>query len=269
LSAHSALLALACAVICTSPLCSQTDASANRGKQIVDQAVAALGGEKFLHLQNRVVKGRIYSFFHDQLSGYDVATTYIQYLDQKPAKGLAVRERELLGKKQDYSYLFLEDQGWDVTYRGARPVDDETWQRYYRSTWNDIFYILRQRLNEPGMQFEYGGTQNYLASQVDVVDIIDATNATVRVFFDHNSRFPLHQRFEWMDLDTREHNEEKADFDKYRDVGGGVMLPYSIERERNGYKSYQMFAHEIQAEQPLPPRIFDLPPGSKVLKKVE
>jgi hypothetical protein len=47
------------------------------------------------------------------------------------------------------------------------------------------------------------------------------------------------------------------------------MWPYSIERERNGYKSYQRFATKVEVDQGLPPKIFELPPGAKVLKKIE
>jgi hypothetical protein len=215
------------------------------------------------------VKGRIYSFFHDQLSGLDVATIYTQYLDQPPAKGVGIREREVLGKKQDYSFLFLENQGWDLTFRGARPIPDEDWDRYVRTTRKDIFYILRERQNEPGMMYDYAGTQTYLSAQVDVVEITDAQNQTVRVFFDHNSLLPLHQEFNWMDPDTRQHNDETADYDKYRDCGSGVMLPYSVQRDRNGYKSYQMFATKIEVNQTLPTNIFELPSGAKLLKKVD
>ena len=78
-----------------------------------------------------------------------------------------------------------------------------------------------------------------------------------------------HVSFNWMDPATKEHNDEAIDYDKYRDIGGGIMWPYSIERERNGYKSYQMFATNIEANQQVPPKTFDLPPGAKVLKKVD
>lgn len=241
----------------------------DQGRQTIARVIQALGGDAFVHLQNRVVKGRIYSFFHDRMSGLDVATIYTQYLDSPPAKGVGIREREMLGKKQDYSYLFLEDQGFDVTFRGARPIPDESWDRYLRTTRNDIFYILRERQNEPGITYDYGGTETYLSAQVDVVDIIDAQNQTVRVFFDHNSMLPLHEEFSWLDPDTKQRNDESADFDKYRDCGNGVMLPYSIQRDRNGYKSYQMFASKIDVNQTLPPKVFELPPGAKLLKKVD
>lgn len=240
----------------------------DKGKQIIDQAIAALGGDHFLHMQSRIASGRIYSFFHDQVSGFDVATIYTSYAAQKPAKGLAVRERELLGKKKDYSYLFLEDEGWDISFRGARPIPDENWERYERTTSNDILYLLRYRHDEPGMQYDYEGSQVELSTHVEVLDITDATGRTIRVYFDHNTHLPVHQSITWLDPDTRQHNDEVTEFDKWRDAGGGVMWPFTIERERNGYKVYQMFASKVEVDQPLPPDIFELPAGAKRLRKV-
>jgi hypothetical protein len=257
---RSALVAAAiiAAAYCQSP--------PNKGKQVIDQAVAALGGERFLHMHSRVASGRIYAFFHDELSGLSLAKIYVEYLPDA-SSGLAVRERELLGKKQDYSYLFLTDQAWDVTFRGARPVPDEDWQRYARTTQNDILYLLRFRLNEPGIQYEYAGSDVYLSRHVEIVDIIDAKDQTIRVFFDHNTMLPVHQSYSWLDPATRVRNDEVTEYDKYRDAGG-IKWPFSIERARNGYKVYQMFADQVQVDQPLPPAIFDLPSGAKILKKV-
>jgi hypothetical protein len=243
--------------------------SADKGKQVIDAAVAGLGGAQFLEMRTRVASGRVYSFFHDQLSGFDRATVYTEYLAPKPAQGLAQRERERMGKKQDYSYLFLPDQGWDITFRGARPIPDEIWQRYLRSTENDILYLLRTRRNEPGLAFDYIGNQVYLSRHVEIVDITDSKNRTIRVYFDFNTKLPVRQIFDWLDPDTKEHNEEISVYDKYRDVGQGIMWPYSIERERNGYKTYQFFAEKIAANEPIPTVMYELPPGAKLLKKVD
>jgi hypothetical protein len=119
------------------------------------------------------------------------------------------------------------------------------------------------------MQFDYIGTDVYQSTHVEIVDITDAHNQTVRVYLDHNTMLPVHQAFSWIDQDTRYHNDEVTEFDKYRDVGSGIMWPYTIERERNGYKTYQMFAAKVEVNQTLPPKTFELPPGVKVLKKVD
>ncbi len=258
--------ALAIAVFAAGILHAQT--SGLTGKQIVDRAIAALGGDRFLHMRNRIESGRVYSFFHEEISGLDLAKIYTEYLGDTPSKGLAIREREVFGKKQDYSILFLEDQAWDVSFRGARPVPDENWQRYVRSTQNNILYILRCRYGEPGMEFDYVGTDVLYSVHVEVVDITDASGQTVRVFFDHNTMLPVHQTFTWLDPDTRYRNDEVMEFDKYRDAGG-VMWPYSMERSRNGYKTFQIFSDKVVVDQPLPPKTFELPHGARVLKKVD
>lgn len=239
------------------------------GKQLAARVIAALGGDRYLNMHYRLAAGRVYAFFHDELSGYDLARIYTEYLPQAPPKALAVREREVLGKKQDYSYLFLPNQGWDITYRGARPVEDEKWDRYFRTTENDIFYILRVRYHEPGMQFDYVGSDVFLGTHVEVLDVTDSQNRTVRVYLDHNTFLPIHQTFSWLDEQTRYRNDEAADFGKYRDIGGGIKWPFTIERQRNGYKSYQMFANTVEADQPPPPGIFELPAGARMLKKVD
>lgn len=119
------------------------------------------------------------------------------------------------------------------------------------------------------MQFDYIGSDVYLGTHVEVIEITDSQNQTVRVLLDHNTMLPVHQTFSWLDPQTKYRNDEAADYDKYRDIGSGIKWPYTVERERNGYKTYQMFAATILADQSPPPKTFELPPGAKVLKKVD
>jgi hypothetical protein len=77
---------------------------------------------------------------------------------------------------------------------------------------------------------------------------------------------PIHQSFEWLDPDTRQHNDEVTEYGKWRDAGG-VMWPFAVERQRNGYKAYQMFADNVVVNQVTPPNTFELPAGVKVLKR--
>ena len=255
-------------VTALSPRPASAPPPANKAKELVDQAVKALGGDHFLNMHTRRTNARIYSFFHDRMSGYDIANIYTQYLDDKSIKGVQLREREVLGKHQDYSYLFLPDQGFDITFRGARPIPDDRWANYTRSTTNDILYWLRYRYDEPGMQYDYVGNQVLITNHVEVVDITDANNNSVRVYFDYNTKLPVHQSFSWLDAETKEHYDEVTDFDKWRDAGDGIMWPFTIERQRNGYKIYQIFANKVEINADLPANIFDLPKGAEILKKV-
>ncbi|HEX4808985.1 MAG TPA: hypothetical protein VH325_08650 [Bryobacteraceae bacterium] len=241
----------------------------DKGKPYVDKALEALGGDTFLHMQTRAEQGRVFSFFHDQISGLSVAAIYTEYLDQKPAKGVAVREREVFGKKQDWAILLLPDQGWEITFRGARPMEDENWNKYLQTTETSIFYLLRERSGEPGFEYDYIGTDLIEGAQVDVIDITDSKGQTIRVSFDHITHLPVRQVYKWIDPVTKYHNDEVTDYDKYRDAGNGVKWPYTIERERNGYKTYEIFSDHVEVNRALPPKTFELPSGAKILHKVE
>src|SRR5215208_6338167 len=105
----------------------QAETNAERGKRIVDEALEALGGEKFLTMNNRVEDGRAYSFYRDQLTGLSRAKIYTHYT-QKPGAPVGQRERQAFGKDEDYLVLFLEDKAYQVTFRGAKPLAEDRWQ---------------------------------------------------------------------------------------------------------------------------------------------
>src|SRR5208282_3807830 len=147
-------------VCCAALVGAHAETNLERGKRVVDEAVAALGGGSFLHMQDRVESGRAFSFYRERLNGLSVAKIYTRYLirPEPPVPGfLGVREREAFGKKEDSAVLFVEGEGYDVTFRGARPLSEEVLRRFKESTLRNVFYILRQRLGEPGLVLESRG----------------------------------------------------------------------------------------------------------------
>lgn len=242
--------------------------AADKGKQIVLDAIQGMGGEKFLSMRNRIETGRAFSFYREQVTGLSLATIYTEYLDHLPEKGLGVREREAFGKKQEYSVLFLEDEGYQINYRGARPVSDQTWKKYQKTTGSNIFYLMRMRLKDPKLAYDYVRSDVVLNTQVNIVDIADGDNNPIRVYFDMNTKLPLRQESSAYDPVGRGQTKEVTDYSKYRDVGG-VQWPYVIHRERNGETIYEMFANSVEVNAEIPLKTFDLPPGIKILKKVD
>ena len=69
----------------------------DRGKRVVEEALRALGGDAYLHMEDRIEMGRAYSFYREELSGLSVAKIYTRYLTPTPGK-IAVRERDSFGK---------------------------------------------------------------------------------------------------------------------------------------------------------------------------
>ena len=240
-------------------------AAQERGKQIVQEALAALGGDKFLAMEDRVESGRAYSFFREELSGLARAKIYTRYLNHPAA--LRVRERQAFGKDENQVVLLTEKEGYEITFRGARPMPDTALDRFRDSTRRNIFYMLRMRLKEPGLILESRGADIVSNEPVEVVEITDADNLTVTVYFHKSTKLPTRQVFHRRDPQTKEKIEEVTVFSKYRDVGGGVMWPFTIRRERNGEKIYEIFSESVAINQGLNDSLFMLPANMKILKK--
>jgi hypothetical protein len=241
-----------------------------RGKKVVDDAVAALGGAKFLAMQDRIESGRAYSFYHEKLSGLSLATIYTRYItpaEGKTGQAVALRERQAFGKNEEYGYvLFREDGGWEVNFRGAKMMEDERIDRYRDSTLHSILYMLKVRLPEPGLIFESKGADVVENAPVDIVDITDSANRVVTVYFHQSTKLPVKQVWVWRDPKTKDRNEEVTRFARYRDVGGGIQWPMQITRERNGEKIYQIFSDSVAVNQNLTDDLFGVPTGPSTTK---
>ena len=237
-----------------------------RGKRVIQEALEALGGQAFLHMEDRVESGRAYSFYRERLSGLSVATIYSRYLAPVPGK-VEVRERQAFGKDQSSAVLFTENGAWEITFRGARPLEDERYETYQDSTLRNIFYILRQRLDEPGMQLYSQGADLFENLPVEIVDITDADGRTVTVYFSQSTKLPVRQTFKRRNPTYKDFDTEVTGFAKYRDVGDGVKWPFDIRRERNGEKIYEMYSESVEINKDLKDNLFSLPGNVKVLPK--
>jgi hypothetical protein len=246
-----------------------------RGKKIMDDALEALGGNTFLTMMDRTESGRAYSYYHEQITGLSVAKIYTRYLTVPPAKSgeeLGQKEKEVFGKTEDTSLLFLEKEGWDISWRGSKQIDDERFDRYRESTLRNVLYIFRQRLKEPGMIFEYQGSDVIENLPVDLVDITDSENRVIRVQFHQSTKLPVRQTYKRKNAVTKEQDEEVTLFARYLDAGG-MQWPRQIRRERNGDKTYEIFSESVKINKDLADNLFTVPdagamkPGAKPKKK--
>src|SRR5262249_10604241 len=98
-------------LLAASPGLFAAETSPQRAKRVVDEALAALGGQNFQQMRDRVETGRAYQFYREQLSGLSIAHVYTRYLTRpEPAVAgfLGLRERETFGKDQSGAIIFNE-----------------------------------------------------------------------------------------------------------------------------------------------------------------
>ncbi len=235
-----------------------------RARKAIDDAVAALGGEKFLNMHDRVETGRAYSFYRDNISGLSLATIYTQYFAVPPGKSgseVGLREREVFGKNEEYGYvMFREDGNWEVTFKGPAQMDQDRVESFHRTALNDVLYFLRMRLNEPGLIFDWKGSDVIENQPVNIVDIVDAENRVITVNFNQDTKLPVKETWVWRDPKTKDRNDEVTRYGIYRD-DDGIMWPQTISRERNGEKKYQIFSDSVLINQNLPDAVFARPAG--------
>ena len=241
--------------------------SAKKGKRLIADCLEALGGKAFLSMQDRVEVGRAYSFYNEKLTGLSRAKIYTRHLDQAPAGDIPLRERQAFGKDEDSSILFMGKEGYELTFRGARPLPAAQLLRYNESYIHNFFCILRHRYLEPGLVFESQGADVLVNEPVEVVDITDSENRVTTVYLHYSTKFPIRQRFYRRDPLTKDRHEEISEFSKFRDVGGGVKWPYAIRKERDKEKVYEIYSETVTVNQNLADAMFSLPAGVKMLKQ--
>jgi len=241
-----------------------------RAKKVIDDAVAALGGQAFLNMQDRVEAGRGYSFYRENLSGLSRLKIYTRYLvrPEPPQPGfIGVRERQAQGPKEDVAILFTEEGGWETTYRGAKPMQDALLKRWRESLLHNVLYILRMRLGEPGLVFDSLGADVFENQPVDIVNIADADNRQVKVLIHQTTHLPVRQEWQRRDPLTKELVSEVTVFTKWRDVGGGVQWPFVLRRERNGLRISEIYSESVEINKGLTDQLFTLSGDVKILDK--
>lgn len=248
----------------------QEQRTAKAAAQVIQDAVQALGGDRFLEMRDRIEEGRFYAFYREDLSGMSRAKIYTRYLvPPVPMKPdfFGLRERRAFGKKgEDFFVVYNELGGYEITYKGAKPLDKDVFETYQETLFHNVLYTLRMRLKEPGLIFDPAGVDIVENQPCNVVDIVDSENRITKVWFHQSTKLPVKQRWERRDEKTRDRIEEVTIFDKYRDIGGGVMWPYVLRRERNGARNFEMYADSIIINQDLTDDLFTLSSDVKMIE---
>jgi hypothetical protein len=239
-----------------------------QGRQFVQDALDAMGGEKFLDIRNQAAVGRAYSFYNASVRGLARITVYERFDPMQPNMPddwLPVSRREVYSEKGDYFSLFVNGKGWEVTFQGARPLPLDLIDRYRLGVRRDFFYFLRYRLNENGLYFYNPGMEIVDNTPTNAVEISDSEGETITVYLKQSDGLPHTGVYTRRDPKTRIPFEEKSIWSKYRSVETGATIPWNIRKERDGEVVFEQFASEVKVNTELKPEIFQLPKDAKLL----
>ena len=118
------------------------------------------------------------------------------------------------------------------------------------------------------MIFQSKGADVWQNQPVEIVDIVDADNDVVTVYFHQSAKFPVRQLYYRRDPKTRERFEEVTEYGTFWEGEGGVWWPLTLLRTRDGQKIFEMFSESVSVNQGLSESLFVLPSTIKILRRL-
>jgi outer membrane lipoprotein-sorting protein len=211
--------------------------SAAKAKQLIQQAIQALGGDAYLNLRDVTCTGRASQFGHSgELTGYEEFFDYTKLPD---------KERTEYSSKRNIIEVYNGDQGWILDRGGVQDAPEEAINERRENQKKDIDTIFRTRIKEPGMIFRYAGPDVVDLKEADWVELVDSEGRTIRIAFDHATHLPLRKVVITRDPATRLRMEEKEYYSNYHPIQG-LETPFQFAADRNGLKTSQVFMKECQ-----------------------
>ena len=206
--------------------------SAAKAKEILQQAIQALGGMAYLNLRDATCEGRLSQFGHaGELNGFEKFVDYTIPPFKDRTENLP---------KRNIITVMNGDKGWTLDRGGVSDASGADIAHFEEDTKKDIDYILRSRIKEPNMIFRYAGPDIVDLKQVDWVELVDSDNRTIRIAISQSTHLPVRKIVDTRDANTRMKTDEVEYYSNYQPLNG-VQTPFQITRERNHIKIYQVF----------------------------
>jgi hypothetical protein len=232
----------------SAPSVSPDQENARKAKAIIEQGIQALGGQAYLTIRDREQQGRIYGFHHGRESG---GGTVFWSFSEFPDK-----ERVELTKERDIAELYVGNKAWELTYKGAHPVEKKDLDDYLRRHRFSLDTVLRNWVNDPGVVLLFEGYAIAAQHPAQQVTLINAQDESVTLYFDSDTHLPVKKSFSWRDPVDKQKNLEEEVYENYRQVSG-IMAPYNVTRYFNGDMSNQRFLNSVTINQGLDQSMFD------------
>ncbi len=240
----------------------QQDESAKNAQQaraMLDAMVKALGGDAWLHMQNREYQGRTAGFYHGKPSG---STAEYWEFHVWPDK-----DRAEFTKHRDVVQIYTGREGWEIIYSGKKELPKDQVEEYLRRRDHSIETVIKEWLKDPATILIYEGqhlVESHLAEQVT---LISANNDSVTIQTDVQTHLPLRRSFQWRDPLYKDKDEDAEEYDNYRPVDG-FPTPFNITRFKNGDMVNQRFLFKAIYNQQLPADEFSPEAAAaKIVKK--
>jgi hypothetical protein len=221
--------------------------SAAKARQLIQQAIDALGGNAYLNMRDITCSGRAGQFGHSgELNGFETFVNYAEPPNMERTENLP---------KRNIIEVYNGDKGWTMDRGGVSEASITDIARFQEDVRRDTYNIFRNRIHEDGMIVRYGGLDIVNLHEVDWVELVDADDRTIRFAIERMAHLPIEKVVRTRDPKTGTITEEIELYSNYHPING-IQTPFQIERNRNAMKTYQVFFDKCDYNTGLPASLF-------------
>ncbi len=232
--------------------------NAQKARAALDAMVQAMGGQAWLDIKNEMLHGHVAAFYQGKP---DLGTTELWEFHAWPDK-----DRTEVTKHRDVVEFFVGREGWEVTYRGKKPIPKEDVDDFLRRRDHSIETAIKVWLKDPKTILVYEGKKMSERHLTEQVTLISAANEAVTIQMDEQTHLPMRRSFEWRDPLYHDKNSDAEEYDDYH-VMDGIPTPFSITRFKNDDMFRQYYIDHAEYNRQLPGDFWNPDTASARIKK--
>jgi hypothetical protein len=228
-----------------------------RGQKLLNQMVEALGGPVWVNLVYTEEVGRVASFEHGQPTGSNVLF-YEYRRDPGMVRIEYSRTRDILpGSVKDVVIIWNATNGYEITYKGKKPLLEKDVAEYNRNRAHSIHTVVKDWMKRPGVIVVPEGTAMVERRIADKFTILSPDNDAVTIFTDQTTHLPLRRTYEHRNPIFKDIDQEVEEYEDYHTYEG-IPTPLSITRYHNGDMNAQRFITKVTYNKETPLSMFDI-----------
>jgi hypothetical protein len=244
-----------------------------KGRVLLDQMMAALGGDAWRNRSTWVLYGQTSHFYKGAPDPY--VSGFEEYYRAQPfaervvviAHGGALTALGLPGHDiRDVGSVWTPENGYEVTYKGKKELPKEDVAEFQRLRRHSLDTVVLDWLKHPGVAVDYGGTAMVERRLADQVTLTTADNDTVVLKLDESTHLPLSLSFKYRNETYKDYDNETVEYENYQPFQG-VMTPLTVTRYKNGELVAQRFITKAEYNVALPAELFN--PDNAVVPKLK
>jgi hypothetical protein len=219
----------------------------NKASPLIDQMVAALGGQTFLDVDDIHTTGRFFGFTRGQLTASDIFSDYIKFPDMERTEfGTLSRKSIQINRGKE---------GWNIPgKKDPIPLTAGEGEEFLKGFKTSFDYVLRFVVGQPKTTMQVLPGEMIDFKRVDVVELRDSEKNLIRFFIDRDTHLPAKMQVRRND-ESKIHEEQFNNWHKF----GAIQTPLYIARLTDGLKTMEIHLETAVYNTNLSDSLFALP----------